>query len=258
MILNPTKLTKTQKKETVKQMLEYSAPTWEFYLMLALSAATVSLGMWKNSTSVVIGGMLIAPMLFPIMSVSMGIVVGDTRLILRGGAVIFRSIILAIIIATGISLFFTDKTLTGEILTRTVPDISYFLIALLSGLAMAYAMARPSLSAVLPGVAINVALVPPLAAIGITLSSMQWPLMLKSLELFFLNLIGIIFAALFVFALMRFYETREIINQKLNAEEKIVEEEQEEHDKENIKEIKKSVKQAENLLKKVANNNKKK
>lgn len=258
MILSPSKLTKNQKKETVKQMLEYSAPTWEFYLMLALSAATITLGMWKDNTAVVIGGMLIAPMLYPIMSVSMGIVVGDFRLILRGGSVILKSLILATIIAAGLSLFSLDRSLTNEILSRTAPSTSYFLIALLSGIAMAYAMARPNLSAVLPGVAINVALVPPLTVMGITLSTLNWPLLLKSFELFILNLIGIILAALMVFALMSFYETRELINQKLKAEEKIVQEEQAQKDEEDIREIKKSVQKAENLLKIVTKNGKKK
>lgn len=188
----------------------------------------------------------------------MGIVVSDFRLISRGGGVILKSILLAMVIATGISLFFIDKSFTYEILSRTGPDISYFLIALLSGVAMAYAMARPNLSAVLPGVAINVALVPPLAAVGITFSSLQWPLMFKSLELFALNLIGIIFAALMVFALMSFYETRELINQKLKAEEKTVQKEQAQKEKNDIKEIKETVKKAEDLLKKVADNERKK
>jgi len=253
MILAPEKLTKTQKQATVKQLIMHSAPTWDFYLMLALSAATITFGLWENNTAVVIGGMLIAPMLYPIMSVSMGIVVGDNRLILRGLSVILKSVICVIALALGISLFFIDKTLNAEILSRTVPNISYFLIAILSGIAMAYALARPNLSDVLPGVAINVALVPPLAVTGITFSSLQWPLVIKSLEMFFFNLIGIVFAALLVFAMMRFFETREVIEQKLRAEEKIIEEEHKEKQLEDLKQIKKTVREATSLLKKVEN-----
>jgi uncharacterized hydrophobic protein (TIGR00271 family) len=253
MILAPEKLTKTQKQATVNHLFEHSAPTWDFYLMLALSAATITFGLWENNSAVVIGGMLIAPMLYPIMSVSMGIVVGDGKLILRSLSVILKSVVGVIALSLGISLFFIDKTANAEMLTRTVPNISYFLIAIFSGIAMAYALARPNLSDVLPGVAINVALVPPLAVTGITFSSLQWPLVIKSLEMFFFNLTGIVFAALLVFAMMRFFETREVIERKLRAEEKIVAEENKEKQLKDLKQIKKTVREATSLLKKVEN-----
>lgn len=88
---------------------------------------------------------------------------------------------------------------------------------------------------------------------GITFSALQWPLVIKSLEMFFFNLIGIVFAALLVFAMMRFFETRQVIEQKLRAEEKIVEEENKEKQIEDLKQIKKTVREAASLLKKVEN-----
>lgn len=99
------------------------------------------------------------------------------------------------------------------------------------------------------GVAISVSLLPPLAVAGIALAFINWPLAIGAFSLFVLNLLGIIFAALVVFAVFRFYEVREKIDKKIRAEERIIKDERKEKEIEKIEEIERAVKEAAELIK---------
>ena len=114
-------------------------------------------------------------------------------------------------------------------------------------------MVRPSISETLPGVAISVSLIPPLSALGIAISFFEWSIAVGALGLFLLNFVGIVFAALFVFAVLRFYEVKDSIEKKIRAEERVIMEEKKERDKEKIEEIEKTVKEATEFLKEKKN-----
>lgn len=255
MILKPIKITKTQKKKVFDRLFEESAASYDFFLMLILSSVIVTFGLLLNNVAVIIGGMLVAPILFPILSLSMGVVVGDRKIMKRGGIIILRSAGLIVIISAIISLMFINREVTPEIFSRVLPNLAYFLIALFSGAAAAYALARPSAAEILPGVAITVALIPPLSVLGIAISLFQWEMIIGSLGLFFFNLIGIIFSALAVFSILQFYEIKELIEKKIKAEEKIIKAEQREIEKNHIQELEKTVKQAAEILKEKKKNN---
>jgi len=249
MLLKSSRLTKVQKKATVSRLFEESAPSYDFFLMLILSSIIVALGLLIDNVVVIIGGMLVAPILFPILSFAMGVVVGDHKLMKRSTVVIFQSIFVVIIISLIIAFLALKKELTVEITSRVYPSLAYFLIALFSGGAAAYALARPSLSEILPGVAISVSLIPPLAVLGIAISFFEWSIIIGALGLFFLNFLGIVFAAVLVFSVLKFYEVKEVIEKKIKAEEKILEEERREKEKEKIEEIEKKVKEMSEIIK---------
>ncbi len=255
MLLKAEKLTKTQKKETINRLFEDSSPSLSFYLMLVLSSIIVSIGLILANIAIIIGGMLIAPILFPMLSLSMGITVGYPKLMRRAAIVIFQSIITVIVLSLAISLLFIEKELNPEIITRTIPNLAYFIIAIASGAAVAYAVARPNVSDVLPGVAISVALIPPLAASGISIAFLEFDMAVGAIGLFGINFIGIIFAAIFVFAIMNFYEAREQAQKKIKAEEKEIKEAQEEKELESLKEIKKNIQEAAKFIKKTQQKN---
>ena len=248
MLLKSPKLTRIQKEEAVIKVFEQSAPKIDFYLMLMLSTIIVTLGLLMNSSAIVIGGMLIAPILFPLMSFSMGMVVGNFDLMKRSGNVIWQSILTVIVISFVISSFFIDKEMTSEIISRISPNLGYFIIASVSGAAVAYALVKPALSEILPGIAISVALIPPLSVVGISFSFLQWNKIVGSFELFLLNLIGIIFAAIAVFSMMRLYEVKDVVERKMRSEEKIIEQERKKNEKGKIKELEKKVLEVEELL----------
>jgi len=249
MILKCSKMTKTQKTQIVEKLFHESTPNYDFFLMLLLSSIIVALGLLSNNLAVVIGGMLVAPILSPILSFSMGIVVGDHKLMKRAGLVIIQSMLIISFISFIVSLLTLGREMNIEILSRGNPSLIYFLIAVFSGAAVAYALVRPCVSEVLPGVAISVSLIPPLAVLGIAISFLEWEMVIGALGLFLLNLMGIVFAALIVFAIFKFYEVKEAIEKKIKAEEKIIKDEQKEKDKEHIEEIAKTVKEATEILK---------
>ncbi len=253
MILKPAKFTKTQKARTVEKLFHESTPNYDFFLMLILSAIIVTLGLLMNNVAVVIGGMLVAPILSPILSLSMGVVVGNHKLMKRSGMVLLRAMSLIVLISLIISFLAIEKEMTPEIIARAHPGLAYFLIGLFSGAAAAFAMVRPSLSETLPGVAISVSLIPPLSALGIAISFFEWSIAVGALGLFLLNFVGIVFAALFVFAVLRFYEVKDSIEKKIRAEERVMLEEKKEKDKEKIEEIEKTVKEATEFLKEKKN-----
>ncbi|MBD3270125.1 TIGR00341 family protein [Candidatus Peregrinibacteria bacterium] len=249
MILKPEKISKTQKKETVNKLFEYSTPTWDFFLMMALSSIIITIGLLQSNVPVIIGGMLIAPMLYPILSLAMGIVVGYPKLMRRSALVILQSIFAITIISFVVALLFLEKDLNTEITSRTLPNLAFFIIAICSGGAVGYSIAKPNINEVLPGVAITVSLVPPLSVSGIGLAFLKMDFAIGAIGLFFLNLAGIVFAAIFVFAVMNFYETKEQVKKKIRAEEKEIEEVNLEKQQESIKNIEKTLKEATKILK---------
>jgi uncharacterized hydrophobic protein (TIGR00271 family) len=143
----------------------------DFVLMLGLAAAIASLGLLQNSPAVVIGSMLLAPLMTPLMG--LGLAMGQANRELSGlcAGAVGRGFLLVL----GVSLLIgfvtpTGETLTQEVLARGSPNILDLLIAVFAAMAAAYAMARPNLVGSIAGVAIATALVPPGCAIGISLA----------------------------------------------------------------------------------------
>lgn len=248
MLLKSSKLTKSQKEDAISRVFDQSAPRVDFYLMLVLSTVIVTLGLLINSAAVVIGGMLIAPILSPILGFSLGVVAGNYKLIKRAGLIIAWSSFSVIIISFIIAALTIDGEITAEIASRTYPSLAYLLIAIVSGAAVAYALVRPAVSEILPGIAISVALIPPLATVGISMYFLDWQMIVGSFELFVVNLVGIIFAAISVFSLMKIYEVRDVIDRKIRGEEKVVQKEKKEHDKEHLEKLERTVLEIQEVL----------
>jgi uncharacterized hydrophobic protein (TIGR00271 family) len=242
------KLTKTQKKDCVNRLFGESCLDFDFFLMLLLSAAIIAIGLLIDSVAVIIGGMLITPILSPILVFAMSIVVGDAKLMKRSLNVVLWSIVSVVLISLVTALLTIDKEITNELLARAHPSLAYFLIAMLSGLAVSYALVAPSTSEVLPGVAISVALMPPLATIGIALAFFNWEMAVGALGLFFLNLVGIIFASIIVFSIMNFHDVKEEIEKKLRAEEKELNKEKKEKEAGDFKKLEATVKEAAKVI----------
>jgi uncharacterized membrane protein len=105
-------------------------------------------------------------------------------------------------IAAFIGVFSPFKDLTGEIIARTQPTLLDLAVALTSGMAGAYALARKDVSAALPGVAIAAALMPPLGVVGLGLSLGNAQVAGGAFLLFITNLASISLAGVLVFMLL--------------------------------------------------------
>ena len=183
----------SDRRAVLQQVFFDSDPTWfwPFLVMLWISSGVASLGLSQNSAATVIGAMIIAPLGSPIVSLGGAIALGWTRETLR--MLVFIVLGAAVVVAVGyiIGLLLPAATPTDQLLARTDPDLRDLGVAILAGAAGAYARTRKELSSALVGVAIAVALVPPLCAAGLLLEDGHPLLARGALLLFSANLVGI-------------------------------------------------------------------
>jgi len=176
-----------------------SVPSFSFYFMLGLSGLVATLGLLANSVAIIIGAMIIAPLMGPIIGIAYAMVMANRRLLRRSSLTIFKGIILTIVTSWLAAEMVGLTSINSEILSRTNPTLLDLAIALAAGAAGAFANSRRRIADALPGVAIAVALVPPLSVVGIGLANNRQDLILGSFLLFLTNLIGIIFSGGVVF-----------------------------------------------------------
>ncbi len=203
-------LTYERRQEVLDQLSASSSPNFDFFLMVTLSAAIATFGLITDSTAVIIGAMLVAPLMSPILGLSLASVAGKRNMFERAIGALLRGVLLAVVLATLISWlsqllpFDLLATLPSEVIARTRPSPIDLGIALAGGAAAAYALAQPQLSAALPGVAIATALMPPLCTVGIGISLKSPEIALGAFLLFLTNLVTISFAGILVFAALGF------------------------------------------------------
>ena len=174
-----------------------------FWTMLLLASLIASAGVLADSTATVIGAMIIAPLATPIMGVALGIAKGSRSTILSALAFVAGGALLVVVIGAVFSLVLpSDSALlsNGQITSRTSPGLLDLIAALATGLAGAVGLARRDVSSVLPGVAIAVSLVPPLAVLGICAGRGSFGLALGAGLLFASNFLALVLAGTLIFA----------------------------------------------------------
>lgn len=187
----------------LREALSDSArPGVNYFVLIILSSIIASLGLLLDSAAVVIGAMLVAPLMSPIMGFSLGMVLGDVRMIRLSIEAVFKGVALAVVISVFTGVFSPFKELTNEILSRTQPTLLDLVVALASGMAGAYALARKEVGAALPGVAIAAALMPPLGVVGLGLSLGEPQVVVGALLLFITNIAAISLAGVLVFIVL--------------------------------------------------------
>lgn len=171
----------------------------DFMMMIGLSTAIASLGLIQNSTAVVIGAMVVAPLMTPLIGAGLALVQGNTIFFRDSIKAMGYGIGAALLISLSLGFIVPMEQLTPELLARGAPTIIDLGVAFLSGAAAAYAVARPSLLGALAGVAIAAALVPPLATVGISLAEGAWKVSEGAAILFATNLVAIILGAALIY-----------------------------------------------------------
>lgn len=220
-------LEEKEKGDAVENLICESTPRREFFMMIILSTAMAACGLLINSAAVIIGSMLIAPILSPILSLSLGLVISDPKLIKRSFYTLFKSTLVGLVASIVIAVFLLPQEygMTPEIQSRTEISVVYIMIAIVAGIAASFAYVKESLNKTLPGVAISVALIPPLATSGIGVAMFDWGVISNSLFLFVSNVSGIIFASTIVFSLMNLHNKKRLIEQTVKKEDKELEKE---------------------------------
>ena len=165
-------------------------------ILLTLATIISTYGVIAGSAATVIGAMIIAPLMTPIMAATLAIVLGDTERAGRSMMIVTIStiyvILLAALLTCSISPLAIDFQENQEIFSRTAPDMFALYVALAAGAAGAFVVSRESVGDSLPGVAIAISLVPPLSVVGISLSKLHWGDATGSFLLFLTNLFAIL------------------------------------------------------------------
>ena len=173
-----------------------------YVVLMVLSTMLATVGLYMDSAAVIIGAMLLAPLMAPLVSASMGILRGDNLLFFAAVRTIIIGVVIALCSAALTTLMFQHKPVTDEMLGRLNPSLLDLAVAVFSGIAAAYSKAFRQISQNLAGVAIAVALVPPLAVAGIGAGRGDLMFFWQALLLFLTNMIGIIIAGMFTFRVL--------------------------------------------------------
>ncbi len=187
-----------------KSLRENARASSSYQVLMVLSVMLALAGLYANSAPVIIGAMILAPLMSPIMSLAMGLA--------RSDIVLIRGAVETLVIGTAWGLgcavvlawMMPFDLATDEMRARMSPTLLDLFIAVISGVAGAYAHSREEIAKSLAGVAIAVALVPPLSVAGIGLGWGDWDMASGALLLLTTNMVGISFAASLTFLVLGF------------------------------------------------------
>ncbi|MDT0619138.1 TIGR00341 family protein [Salinisphaera sp. P385] len=170
-----------------------------FFLLTGLSAVVAAIGMVENNVAVVIGAMVIAPLLGPNIALALGASLGDRQLMARAAAATGCGLVLAGAVAFGLGLIMGGNfEAATELTSRTDVGPAGVALALASGAAAVLSLTT-GVSAALVGVMVAVALLPPVAAVGLMLSAANWSAAAGAALLLAVNIVCVNLAANLVF-----------------------------------------------------------
>lgn len=201
---------KERQGEVRVKLRESSHPGFDFFLLVILSCTIATMGLLTDSVAIIIGAMLVAPLMSPILGMGMASITGDGHLLRDSISGVIQGAIVAVVVSflwTWLNRnlpFILLQDVPGEVLARTNPTPIDLTVAVAGGIAAAYALAQPHLSAALPGVAIATALMPPLCTIGVGLALDRMDVAGGAGLLFVTNAVAIAFAATLVFFALGF------------------------------------------------------
>ena len=179
-----------------------------YWLQVLFAAGIATLGLALNSPAVIIGAMLISPLMGGILANGLALATGDVILAVRATINLILSCGLSILFAVFLVFILPFKEMTHEILVRTQPTILDLTVALFSGAVGSIALCKESkgIATSIPGVAIAVALMPPLCVVGYGIGTMfsfdrssGFQVARGGGLLFFTNLVAIVFMAMIIF-----------------------------------------------------------
>lgn len=203
-------VTKERVAEVQLQLRESSTPDFDYFVLVLLSCMIATFGLLIDSAATIIGAMLVAPLMSPILGIGLASIRGDTTLLRDAGTALLRGALLAVALSIVITWFnnllpfVSVQDLPVEVLSRTRPTPIDLGVALAGGLAATFALVQPNLSAALPGVAIATALMPPLCVIGIGIALGDWTVARGALLLFLTNAVTIAASSTFLFYITGF------------------------------------------------------
>lgn len=194
-------LRREERIELVEKLETNSKFNFDFCALISLSTFIAALGLWDDSTAVVIGAMLVAPLMTPLVGIGFALIQGNLDLIrkARWAVLIGFANAFGIGFCVGLMMMIAGDSSSSEMLGRDTPGLVDLFVALASGVAGAYAMSRKDLNGAIPGVAIAAALIPPIATSGMALAIGDLVLSVGAFLLFITNVVFIVLGTAGVF-----------------------------------------------------------
>lgn len=188
-----------------------------FWVLLVLAAVIASAGIVTDSTATVIGAMIVAPLMTPILGTVLSITTSDGRNLVRSLALVVAGSAAVVAIGWAVAMMVDVDVVSAtssQVAGRVQPRVLDLIAALATGVVGAFAVVRSDVSDTLPGVAIAISLVPPLAVIGVTLEAGAGDQAAGALVLFLTNVAAILLSGLVVMALYRVRAADELVDRR--------------------------------------------
>ncbi|MBU2330163.1 DUF389 domain-containing protein, partial [Patescibacteria group bacterium] len=140
-------LSEPEKNTAIEGIIQHATPRQDFFMMLVLSVSMASFGILLQSTVILVGSMLIAPLLYPLLSLALGVIVADEKLLGRSFYTLLKSIVLALGASFIIGFLFSDHSgvalLPPGVISNDYSALMYAIVAAIAGFAAAFAMTKP-------------------------------------------------------------------------------------------------------------------
>lgn len=213
---NAFDVSSSERKEFCRELIDSSNLNGSFYFLLIVSIFIVLAGLLKNSTPLLIGGMLVAPMLSPVLGLSLALIVMNRRVAGRAIKVFLLTTFLTLSVSTLFGLVFPFRTNEMDLIRHMGAGGFELFIAILAGAAASLSWAKKNLSNNLAGIAIAVTLLPPLAVAGLALAALDYAIFTSAIETYFINVLGIVIGSLMIFLVLKVKkEEKQVVSEVL-------------------------------------------
>ncbi|SBO43271.1 DUF389 domain-containing protein [Cyanobium sp. NIES-981] len=204
--------------EALRLEFEHEASFNLVFVVLTVGATLIAtLGLLANSPGVVIGAMVVAPWILPLQAMAFEILRGRLPMFLRALRTLLLGVVICVLLAMGVGHLVAFPSFGSEVMNRTSPNLLDLGVALVAGAVAMFAKLRKEAISALAGLAIAVALVPPMCVVGILLASSYWAQAYGALLLFTTNLLGIMVGAMAALATLERVYRRRLFHSRLGV-----------------------------------------
>jgi uncharacterized hydrophobic protein (TIGR00271 family) len=196
--LNPN-VTQFEAEELKRDADESSFTSLDYLVLITIAAILAAFGLLLNSNAVIIGAMLVAPLMTPLIAFATGLAIGNISIMRQAAGTLLQGVFASLLVAFIVGWISSTNVVTSEMAARGNVTFLDMGVALASGFIGAYAKARANIASSLAGVAIAAALMPPLVTVGLAISFEEWALAQGASLLFLTNIVSITLAAWITF-----------------------------------------------------------
>jgi len=213
---------KSEVTEALSKIIEGGYPRRELFLVTMLASGIATVGLIYDNVVLIIGSMIVAPLLLPLLSLGVGIAVFDFKIVRSSAQSILIGSVASILFVIPIALLLGGEFYRADdsYYSTIYPTVESSFVAIIAGIIAAFAISKEKLNDSMAGVAVAVALMPPLASIGIAISNLDGATMLDTGAQFLLNVALIALASAAVFRYLDFDQSITHIKKKVLKEKK--------------------------------------